>query len=206
MAVLGRFFDVPRRVRRGAAAVFAAMTLATSGCGYALVKSDAVPRDVHTVHVRVVAPERTDPLLTDSLAREVRRVLRWGGRLRPVEGAADAELVLKITTDRIRAVAFDQFDEVLDYQVTVSVDAELRRGEGTVLWSAERLAATRGQAAVEGAVVTSSSAFQGGETVSRDALANFDTVQLGEERKAAARDAVMRDLAETVYARMTEGL
>jgi outer membrane lipopolysaccharide assembly protein LptE/RlpB len=197
-------------VATGIRAAIAAVVLGSalsSGCGYSLVRSDTVPGDVRTIHVRIEAPERTDPLLADALSREVRRVLRWGGRFRPVvDGHADAELVLKITTDRTRAVAFDEFDEVLDYQATVAVDAELRRSPGTVLWSAQRIAATRGQAAVEGAVVTSSSSFQGGETVRREDLGRFDTVQLGEERKAAARDAVMRDLAETVYARMTEGL
>jgi len=178
-----------------------------AGCGYTLVRATAIPSDVRTILVKVEAPERSDPLLADSMAREFRRLLRWRGRFRPVDhGPADAELLLRITTDRTRAVAFDEFDEVLDYQVTVAIDAELKREGSDVLWSAKRISATRGQAAVEGAVVTSSSAFQGGENVNRTDLGLFDTVQLGEERKAAARDAVMRDLAESVYARMTEGL
>lgn len=190
----------------GAAALAILATLA-SGCGYTLVHADAVPEDVRTIAVKVVLPERSDPLMGDALAREVRRVMRWGGRYRPVEsGPADAELVLTVTNDRLRAVAFDEYDEVLDYQQTVAVDAELKRGEGTLLWTGSRIAATRGQAAVVGAVVTSSSAFQGGDTTKEADLSEFDTVQLGEERKAAAREAVLRDLAEAVYARMTEGL
>jgi outer membrane lipopolysaccharide assembly protein LptE/RlpB len=184
----------------------AAATLG-SGCGYSLVRADAVPADVKTIAVRVEAPDRVDPLVADALAREVRRVIRWGGRFRPVDSEnADAVLVLRVTNDRQRAIAFDKFDEVLDYQRTISVDAELKRGEGTLLWSGSRIAATRGQAAVEGAVVTSSSSFQGGDTSRRADLGRFDTVQLGEERKAAAREAVLRDLADAVYARMTEGL
>lgn len=179
----------------------------TSGCGYTLVGTDAVPRDVRTIRVKVEASERIDPLLADALSRELRRVIRWGGRFRPVDGGnADAELLLRITTDRTRAVAFDEFDEVLDYQRTIAVDARLQRGGSDVLWSADRIAATRGQAAVVGAVVTSSSGFQGGDTTRVDSLSEFDTVQFGEERKTAAREAAMRDLAETVYARMTEGL
>ncbi|MFN2426902.1 MAG: LPS assembly lipoprotein LptE [Candidatus Binatia bacterium] len=201
---LGRF---RRALRSGLAAGLFALASVSAGCGYTLVGSDAVPRDIRTIRVRVVAPERVDPLLADALARELRRVLRWGGRFRPVEDeGADAELSLRITTDRTRAVAFDEFDRVLDYQRTIAVDAELKRVGDQVLWSADRIAATRGQAAVEGGVVTSSSAFQGGDTTRVDALGAFDTVQLGEERKAAAREAAMRDLAETVYSRMTEGL
>lgn len=192
---------------RPAAFVLALLAAGTAGCGYSLVRADAVPADVQTILVRVENSERGDPLLADALAREVRRVIRWGGRYRPAErGPADAELLIVITTDRTRAVAFDEFDDVLDYQRTIAVDAQLRRGGGDVLWSGERIAATRGQAAVEGAVVTSSSSFQGGDTTRIEALSAFDTVQLGEERKAAARETAMRDLAETVYARMTEGL
>lgn len=187
--------------------VAALLASASIGCGYTLVGTDSDLRDIRTIRVKVEASERIDPLLADSLGRELRRVIRWGGRFRPVnDGGADAELLLKITTDRMRAVAFDEFDEVLDYQRTIAVDARLQKAGADVLWSADRIAATRGQAAVVGAVVTSSSAFQGGDTTRADALSKFDTVQLGEERKTAAREAAMRDLAETVYGRMTEGL
>ncbi len=189
----------------GVVVALVCVALAVAGCGYSLVRADVVPRDIHTLRVRIVAPERSDPLLADALARELRRVIRWRGRFKPVDGNADAELVLTITTDRTRAVAFDEFDQVLDYQATIAVDAELLRRGDAKIWSAERIAATRGQAAVTGAVVTSSSSFQGGDVVRREDLRRFDTVQLGEERKAAAREAVVRDLAETVYARMTEG-
>lgn len=177
-----------------------------AGCGYSLVRADTLPSDVRTIHVRVEGPERSDPVLADALARELRRVIRWAGRFRPVDRGGDAELFVRITTDRTRAVAFDEFDQVLDYQRTIAVDAELSRSSDSVIWSANKIAATRGQAAVEGAVVTSSSAFQGGDSTRVEALSAFDTEQLGEERKAAAREAAMRDLAETVYARMTEGL
>lgn len=198
------------RVRRpSAAACILALLVAGagSGCGYSVVRSDAVPDDVRTILVKVEVPERSDPLLGDALARELRRVLRWRGRFRPVDGGrADAQLLVRVTTDQTRAVAFDEFDDVLDYQATIAVDAQLVRAGDTLLWSAEKIAATRGQAAVEGAVVTSSSSFQGLDRTRREDLGRFDTVQLGEERKTAAREAVMRDLAETVYARMTEGL
>lgn len=198
-----------RHARACAASVAVAVACVATfaaGCGYGFVRSVAVPSDVRTVFVRVNAPERSDPLLADSLARELRRVLRWNGRFRPVEAApADAELVVNITTDRVRAVAFDEFDQVLDYQATIALNAELRRANDAVLWKGEHIAATRGQAAVQGAIVTSSSSFQGGDIVSRQDLGKLDGVQLGEERKTAARDAVLRDLAETVYARMTEG-
>lgn len=179
-----------------------------SGCGYSFVSAGALPSDVKTVRVQAAPSEGGDPLLADALVRELRQVLRWRDRLRPVGDGerADATLIVHLTIDRTRAIAFDEFDDVLDYQRTLAVDVELSRSSGAVLWKQARIAASRGQAAVPGAVVTSSSAFQSDEALSPAALGSFDNVQLGEERRAAARDRVVRDLAETIYSRMTEGL
>ncbi|HYC55726.1 MAG TPA: LPS assembly lipoprotein LptE, partial [Candidatus Binatia bacterium] len=167
-----------------------------------------LPDDVANIRVAHVEVGDGDPLLADALARELRRVLRWRGRFRPVDanGAADAVLTVRVTTDRTRAVAFDEFDDVLDYQSTLAVDAELSRPGGESLWKGARIAATRGHAAVPGAVVTSSAAFQGQETLDEQALERFHNVQLGEERRAEARERAIRDLAEAIYSRMTEGL
>lgn len=187
--------------------VTALVSLLSCGCGYTFVTAGALPDDVKTVRVKA-EPTSGDPLLADALVRELRQILRWRGRLRPVpEGErCDAVLLVRVIADRTRPVAFDQFDDVLDYQITLAVDAELSRTSGGVLWKQERISATRGQAAVPGAVVTSSSAFQGEETVDPRAFERFDDVQLGEERRATARDKAVRDLAETIYSRMTEGL
>ncbi len=178
------------------------------GCGYAFVNAGALPTDVKTIRVKVIPSDDGDPVLADALGRELRQALRWRGRLRPVgEGeGSDATLVVQMTADRTRAIAFDEFDDVLDYQITLAVDAELSRGNGTVLWRQTKIAASRGQAAVPGAVVTSSSGFQSDETLSPGALGRFDNVQLGEERRATARDKAVRDLAETICSRMAEGL
>jgi len=178
------------------------------GCGYTFVDASALPADVKTIRVQAARSDDGDPLLADSLVRELRQILRWRGRFRPVgEGErADATLVVHLTADRTRAVAFDRYDDVLDYQVTMAVDAELSRGSGAVLWKQAKIAASRGHAAVPGAVVTSSSAFQGEEALDAGALNRFDNVQLGEERRVTARDRAVRDLAETIYSRMTEGL
>lgn len=110
-----------------------------------------------------------------------------------------------MTDQRTRAVAIDAFDDVLDYASTVAVDAILVDREGEVLWSEERIAASRGHAAVPGAVVTTSAAFQVEERLEVGALEQFDNVQLGEERRAAALERIAKDLAEAIYASMTEG-
>jgi hypothetical protein len=87
----------------------------------------------------------------------------------------------------------------------VAVDARLSTRSGKLMWAAEDVGATRAHAAVAGAVVTSSSSFIANERLQPGDLAAFDTVQLGEERFAHAREALADDLAATVYLRMLEG-
>lgn len=177
-----------------------------SACGYTFVTADAVPADVRTLRVDRVDASDGDPLLADALARELRSVVRRGGRFELVDaGPADAVLSVRVVADRERAVAFDEFDDVLDYQSTLAVDATLERPTGEVVWSGERLSSSRGHAAIAEAVVTSSSAFVSGERLRVEDLTAFDNVQLGEERRSIARDRLVADLAQTVYDGMTEG-
>jgi outer membrane lipopolysaccharide assembly protein LptE/RlpB len=183
------------------------LSLAVAGCGYSLVGAGRLPEDVRVVKVSRIDAANLDPVFADTLTRELRRVLRRGGRVRPAaEGErADAVLDGRMTDQRTRAVAIDAFDDVLDYASTVAVDAILVDREGEVLWSEERIAASRGHAAVPGAVVTTSAAFQVEERLEVGALEQFDNVQLGEERRAAALERIAKDLAEAIYASMTEG-
>lgn len=183
--------------------------LAIGGCGYSFVTAGAVPSDVRRIAVEVSASPPADPGLVDALAREIRQELRSHGRFETVaagQGAVDATLEIEVLSDRARAVAFDETDDVLDYQLTLALDATLRRRGGEVLWSATRISATRGHAAVPEAVVTSSATFQADQATSTGALERFDTVQLGEERRSDARRRAVRDVARAVYERMSEGL
>ncbi len=141
------------------------LCLALFGCGYTFVAADAVPDEVRTVFIDRVEVGEGDPLLADAVTRELRRIVRSRGRFRLVESAAAADAVLSVsvTTDRTRAVAFDEFDQVLDYQTTLAADVRLESAGGDLLWSHKDVSSSRGHAAVPGAVVASSSSYQGGE-------------------------------------------
>ncbi len=195
-------------MKRLAASLFALFLVTTSsGCGYTLVRpGSAMPAGVRSLFVEVVGAARKDPESVDALARELRRIVRRDGRYRVRGDATSADAVLRVELGdaRIEPVAFDEFDEVLDYEMTVRVRASLEDSHGKRLWSANDLGATRAHAAVPGAIVTSSSAFQASERLTASDLAVLDTVQLGEVRRQHALDALTRDLAQTIYARMTE--
>jgi hypothetical protein len=193
-------------MKRVAAAFLAATMLAA--CGYVpMNRAGVVPETVDRLYVDVDAGTRGDPELADALGRSLRRLVRRDARfhLAADSGAADAVLRVELLSSVTRPVAFDRFDDPLDYETTVSVDARLRSRDGTIMWTAPDVGATRAHAAVAGAVITSSSAFQSSERLQPEDLAVMDTVQLGEQRLTHARDAIADDLAATIYLRMMEG-
>ena len=185
-----------------------ASAIGAAACGYTpLLVSDAVPAGVERVYVETIPGIRGDPVLADALARELRRVVRRDGRFRVAADRAGADAVLRVALDSTltRPVAFDEFDDPLDYETTISIAARLEGRDSRVLWQADQIAATRAHAAVAGAVVTSSSAFVSSERLKAADLAAFNTVQLGEERRVHAHRILAADLAATIYLRMMEG-
>ncbi len=183
-------------------------TVELPACGYTLLRADNIPSDVRTLRVERVDVGEGDPLLADALTRRLRREIRRGGRFQVAEegSRADAVLSVRVVADRSRPVAFNEFDSVLDYQMTLAADAALARSDGELLWKADRISSSRGHAAVAGAVVSSSSSFQAGERLDAATLTVFDDVQLGEERKAVARERLVADLASSILATMGEGI
>lgn len=187
------------------AVVLIALAATLGGCGYSLVRPASFGSGVaQRVFVDVRGIGRYDPETTDALAHQLRRALRRDGRFRVAATKADADAILRVelVEQRVEAVAFDEFDEVLDYEMTMRVKAQLESRDGKTLWSADDLGATRAHAAVPGAIVTTSSAFQGGERLTEQDLAGLDGVQLGESRKEHASAALTEDLAETILSRL----
>ena len=178
------------------------------GCGYTFTAPDGVvPAEVRTIHVDRVDVGEADVRLGDSLAREFRRYMTLQGRFTPspTRAAADAVLAIKVMSDETRPVAFDQFDEVLSYDSRFAVSASLTDGAGKALWRRKGIELTRSNAAVDEAVVTSSSAFQSDERLSAATLDGFDAVQLGEDRRTHARGTLTTDMVKAIYAAMVEG-
>jgi outer membrane lipopolysaccharide assembly protein LptE/RlpB len=190
------------------AAAFVALVTVVSGCGYALIDSaPAVPADVRQLYVLTGGERKADPVIADALGRELRRVVRTDGRFSLAERQSEADAVLRvdIISTLTRPVAFDEYDDVLDYETTLRIDAALSDSAGELIWQHERIAASRQHGAVAGAVVTSSSSFQSTERLKPEVLQEFDTVQIGEQRIHHARRALAEDLARTVYQLMIEG-
>jgi len=180
-----------------------------AGCGYSLATPGAdLPREVRTLYIAPVAGDGADPEVSDALARELRRLVRERAYFRVSESESGADAVLRVSlVDFVsRPVAFDKYDEVLDYETTIRVDAALERESGEVLWRGKGIESTRSHAAVAGAVVGTSSAFQGGERIRLGDLAQMADAQLGESRRRHAHASIAEDLADAIYSRIMAGL
>jgi outer membrane lipopolysaccharide assembly protein LptE/RlpB len=180
-----------------------------SACGYSLATPGAdLPRDVRTLYVAPVDGDGADPEVNDALARELRRSVRERAFFRVSETAATADAILRVHLVNfiVRPVAFDKYDEVLDYETTMRVDATLERGSGEVLWRGKGIESTRSHAAVAGAVVATSSAFQGGERIRLSDLNEMADAQLGESRRRHAHTSIAEDIADAIYSRIMAGL
>ncbi len=178
------------------------------GCGYSLIGTErGIPANVRSLYVHIQPSERSDPVLADALARELRRLVRREGRFHIVSDSKVADAVLRVgllASDTL-PVAFDRYDDVLDYETTIRVDAVLLARDGNTLWAQQGISATRAHAAVAGAVVTSSSEFQSAERLTPGVLGQFDAVQLGEQRQEQAERRLVGDLADAIYGFMVEG-
>jgi outer membrane lipopolysaccharide assembly protein LptE/RlpB len=190
-------------------ALWFAFSLLLTGCGYSLATpGEGLPRDIKTLYVADVGGDEADPEVRDALARELRRLIRSRAYFRVVESESVADAILRVSfvTFVTRPVAFDRYDEVLDYETTMRVDAVLESDREGVLWRGKEIESTRSHGAVAGAVVTTSSAFQGGERMRPVDLGEMADAQLGESRQRHAYTSIAGDLADAIYARIMAGL
>jgi outer membrane lipopolysaccharide assembly protein LptE/RlpB len=188
--------------------VVLATTMASS-CGYTLATPGVgLPDDVRSLYVADVEGAESDPEIRDALSRELRRIVRARGYfdVSDAEAGSDAVLRVRFVNFVTRPVAFDKFDEVLDYETTMRVDAMLEDRSGGVLWTGKGIESTRSHAAVAGSVVASSSAFQGGERIRLGDLEELADAQLGESRRRRAHAGIASDLADAIYSRIMAGL
>lgn len=185
-----------------------AMALLAGACGYRFVDSAAaLPEDVRTVYVEPFINRTRAVGLENGLALALRRELSAQPRPRLAERPDDADAILSgvIRTFGIRGVAVNRFDEVLQMEARIDVEATLRRRQPEeVLWARQVLRLREVYNAARGAVVPDSSGFLG------NALNLEDVSQLADARLAAdsrtrARKRLLEGFARLIRQRMAEG-
>lgn len=107
----------------------------TAGCGYQLVRYRDALGDARSVAISGVRNETREPgvdsLVTDALTHEFQR----RGALRLLEQADAADLVISGSVDRLetRSLSLSPIQFTLEYEVTLGLELEVRRRDGSLV-------------------------------------------------------------------------
>ncbi|MCI5064303.1 LPS assembly lipoprotein LptE [bacterium] len=177
--------------------------LFAGGCGYGFRGSEsALPPDVKRVFIPVVVNESTeagiDVLLTEALRDEFERY----GVLSVVDKRSDADAVLDATITSIRrerGATSSNTDTALQMFTVMSLQAELRKRSGALLWKNNRMRVSKSFGAEGGVVVTSSADFAGGNLGSSD-FSNLDDREVSRGQEQQALEDLSEQVAQQIYA------
>ncbi len=182
-----------------------ALWLAT-GCGYHFAGTgNRLPPEIHTVSLGPIQNMTREVGIEKALLEALEDEVSSHGRLVPVtSGAADADLTGSVREYNSRPVSFSSRDTALQYQISVSVDMELRRRDnGKLLWKTIGQREVQDFSAVPGVVVTSSSQFSQ-QTVNANNLNQFTDISLSESTQREANERLIESLSRDLYNPMME--
>ncbi|NDC39541.1 MAG: hypothetical protein EBZ48_16135 [Proteobacteria bacterium] len=188
------------QIERSAAA---AGLLVLAGCGYTFKGGGSVlPQDVKKVYVPLVENSSTETgvatLLTDALRDEFDRY----GTLTVVDSIDEADAIL---TARILKVGQatttttgGKSDTGLQYDASLTVQAEVRRTTGGVLWRNPSLSVTKTFGSSRESVVTGSVDFAEG-TLSSSDIGGLDTREVARGQRSESLQDLSEQMARAIY-------
>lgn len=179
-----------------------------AGCGYHFAASGSgLPSKAQSIYVDRFANRSRFTGLNDEFARYLKDEIANHGRLKVVDDPATADLKLggEIVSDESRPTTFNSVLEPTQYDEQLFVNAMLKDGRtNKTIWRARRIGASASYAVVPQAVVVTSPLFLQQNLRGRD-IARLPDTQLAQTQQFAARNAIMGQLAQNLYASMSEG-
>jgi len=177
-----------------------------TGCGYHFAGTgNRLPPEIHTITLGPIQNMTREVGIEKALLEALEDEVASHGRLVPVTTRdGDAELTGSVREYNSRPVSFSSRDEALQYQISMSVDLELRRRDnGKLLWKTIGQREVQDFSSVPGVVVTSSSQFSQ-QTVNANNLQQFTDIQLSESTKREANERLIDSLSREIYNQMME--
>jgi len=177
------------------------------GCGYQFGGGGSLlPKDAQTIYVEPFINRSRDVGLDKELTTALRGEMYRKGRLRVVEQAEQADVILSGVVRSLDSmtVSINRFDEVLQMQAQMIVDVNLRRREpNEILWRGPGITLTQIYAGSRSAVVTTSSEFRTG-TLNTSDVRRMTDIQLTEAQQTGARQELMDLFAQELFQRLME--
>jgi len=121
----------------------AALLLALTGCGYALVgRGSNIPEDVKSVYLQPLENRTQRQQVEQSLTRAIADELVTRQRFAVVssEAQANAEIIGAVTGFGVTPVTFDQTGRATEYELAITAQITFKRvgNEGKVIWKSDR--------------------------------------------------------------------
>ena len=195
-------------MRKLMAAVAAMSLIGVSGCGYHFAASGSgLPAQAKTIYVERFGNKSRYTGINDQFMRYLRDQIADHKRLELVESASQADLVLRgdILYSGTQPISFNSVNEPTQYDQTISADATLTDTHTRkVLWNSHGITATQHYSYVSQTVVTTSPYFLQQNLRSQD-IAALPDIQVAQTQSASSQDQMMTELAQNLYASMSEG-
>ena len=200
---------LPNLIRRRSLAIFALLTvLLTAGCGYHFASSGSgLPAQAKTLYVERFGNRTRQTGVNDEFMRYLKDEIADHKRLELVESPGEADLILSGTVGYVETlpVSFNSVSEPTMYDLTMSADATLVDAHThKIIWASRGVSSSQSFPTVAQTVVTTSPTFLRQNLRSQD-VAQLPDLQVAETQRAAANQQTMQQLAQNLYASMSEG-
>ena len=177
------------------------------GCGYQFGGGgNLLPKDAQTIYVEPFINRTREVGIDKELTTAIRGEMYRNGRLRLVDQAEQADLILSGVVRSLvnQTLSINRFDEVLQMESHMVLDVNLRRREpNETLWRGPELRLSQVYAGSRAAVVTTSSEFRTG-TLNTSDVRRMTDIQLTESQQSGAREQLMARFAQELYQRLME--
>lgn len=180
----------------------ALVTIVISSCGYTFRGSGSVlPSDVKNIYIPRVENGSTELGLADVVTEALREEFDSYGTVSVVEKQGEADAILKVrildvknTTSTVNPTT----NTALQMDTTMFIAGELQRTTGQILWRDDKMKVTKGYAANQTVVVTTSPDFASG-SISASDLASLSSRDISRGQEAQALTNLASDAARMVY-------
>lgn len=173
-----------------------------SGCGYTLQGGGSVlPPDVKKIYIPLVENDSTEGGVAGTLTEALRDQFERYGIVEVVDEALDADATLeaRIKSVKRQSKAVTSKTEVaLQYDVTMTLAASIKRRNGTLLYKNDNLALSSAFGATQAGVVSSSADFAQG-VINATSLGNLDPRQLARSQEQQALQQIVSLAAQKIY-------
>jgi hypothetical protein len=178
------------------------------GCGYGFQGAKTtLPSEVRKVYIPQVenaSPESGfGPILTDAIRDRFERF----GAVTVVDSRSEADAVLEATVTKVKRstrTTTGRTDRALQYDTAVTVNATLKKINGTTLWSNPQMVVTKAFGGTANSVIDSSADFAEGNLTAAD-LSGLSSQEVLRTQQGSSLRSVASEVARKIYAAAVVG-